>query len=412
MMLADNMQMALYSIRTSRLRSFLTLLGVIIGVTSVITSVSLAEGVKRQIGQETDKLGSDVLTIRPGKVLSKDQQGFVLGLNQIAGTSTAAVIKESDLKIVRDAPGVKSTAALSLITGVPEYEGREFDDAITIGTSEELPEILKQELEFGKFFNSTEYDRKVAVVGQGVAEKLFGEAVPISKSFQFRGHEFVVFGVFERFKTASLSQGIDFNNAIFIPYEISKSVSGGNIALHTIMAKVDDPLKIDQAAQAVNARLKDNHAGQEDFTILKPQDTRAVTNKIIDLITAMIAGIAAISMLVGGIGIMNVMLVSVTERTREIGLRKAVGATDTQILSQFMIEAAVLSVWGALIGVILSGLINLTFRIFTNLQPVISLDIIFFACTISVIIGVVFGLAPAIKAARKDPIEALRTNLF
>jgi len=125
----------------------------------------------------------------------------------------------------------------------------------------------------------------------------------------------------------------------------------------------------------------------------------------------MIAGIAAISMLVGGIGIMNVMLVSVTERTREIGLRKAVGATDNQIMSQFMIEAAVLSVWGAFIGVLFSGLINLGIRIFTNLQPVIAWEVVLFACTISVIIGVVFGLAPAVKAARKDPIDALRSNI-
>jgi len=411
MMLSDNLLMALGSIRTSRLRSFLTLLGVIIGVTSVITSVSLAEGVKRQISEETNKLGNDVLTIRPGKILNQDQQGFIIGINSLGGTSTTAQLTEADLKIVRDTPGVESSTALNLVTGLPTYQDRNYNNAITIGTTPELPDMLSQEVEFGRFFNNSETDKKVAVIGRDVAQNLFDENVPLAKSFNFRGHDFVVYGIFERFESASLSQGIDFNNAIFIPYEIAKSVSGGTSQLYNILAQVDDVNKLDQVSEILSGNLVQSHAGQEDFSILKPEDTRAVTSTIIDLITAMIAGIAAISMLVGGIGIMNVMLVSVTERTREIGLRKAVGATDNQIMSQFMIEAAVLSVWGAFIGVLFSGLINLGIRIFTNLQPVIAWEVVLFACTISVIIGVVFGLAPAVKAARKDPIDALRSNI-
>ncbi|MBW3568641.1 ABC transporter permease [Candidatus Parcubacteria bacterium] len=412
MMITDNLQMALNSIRSSRLRSFLTLLGVIIGVTSVITSVSLAEGVKRQISEETNKLGNDVLTIRPGKALNKDQQGFIVGINTLGGASTTAILTESDLKIVRETPGIEASTALNLATGLPSYQDRKFNDSVTIGTTPELPSMLRQEVEFGRFFNDSETEKKVAVIGRNVAEKLFDENVPISKSFTFRGHEFIVYGVFERFQSASLSQGINFNNAIFIPYEIAKSVSGGTSQLYEVLARVDDVEKLDEVSKDLSSRLVEAHAGQEDFSILKPDDTRAVTNNIIDLITAMIAGIAAISMLVGGIGIMNVMLVSVTERTREIGLRKAVGATDRQILSQFMIEAAVLSIWGATIGVIFSGLISLGIRILTNLQPVISWQIILFACTISVLVGIIFGLAPAIKAARKDPIDALRSSLL
>jgi putative ABC transport system permease protein len=412
MMISDNLMMALGSIRSSRLRSFLTLLGVIIGVTSVITSVSLAEGVKRQISEETNKLGNDVLTIRPGKILSQDQQGFIVGINSIGGATTTATLTEADLKVVRNTPGVESSAVMNLVTGLPTYQKEKFNNAITIGTTPELPEMLSQEVEFGRFFNNSESEKKVAVIGKNVAEDLFDENVPLSKSFKFRGHEFVVYGIFERFESASFSQGIDFNNAIFIPYDVAKSVSGGSSQLYGILARVDDENKLEQVSSNLKKGLVKSHAGQEDFSILKPEDTRAVTNNIINLITAMIAGIAAISMLVGGIGIMNVMLVSVTERTREIGLRKAVGATNRQIMSQFMIEATVLSVWGAMIGVALSGLINLGIRIFTNLQPVIAWEVIVFATTISVIIGIVFGLAPAVKAARKDPIDALRANLF
>lgn len=412
MMIGDHLQMALTSIRASRLRSFLTLLGVIIGVASVITSVGLAEGVKNQINQETNKFGNDVLTVRPGKILNKDQQGSIVGINIVGQTSTSAALTEKDYVTLSGIEGVKSAIPLSLTTGLPTYDKKSFNDAITIGTSSDLPQILSQEIEFGRFFSADEKDKNVAVIGQGVAEKLFEETVPLSKSFTYRGKEFIVYGVFEQFKNASLSQGIDFNNAIFIPYNAAKNVSGGNAQLYEILVKMNNVNQTASVEADIAKKIKANHGGQEDFTILKADDTQGIANSIIDLITVLVSGIAGISMFVGGIGIMNVMLVAVTERTREIGLRKAVGATNRQILSQFMIESTVLSVWGAIIGVALAGLINLGIRIFTNLQPIISWEVVVFACAVSVLTGVLFGLAPAVKASRKDPIEALRAGLF
>ncbi|MBI5357828.1 ABC transporter permease [Candidatus Saccharibacteria bacterium] len=410
-MLFDNFNMALSSIRSSRLRSFLTLLGVIIGVVSVITSVSLGEGVKRQISDETNKFGSDVLTVRPGKALNKDQKGLVVGINVFGQASTTAALTESDLGVAEKTNNVEVIAPLNLVTGLPKYNDRSFNDAVIIGTSTGFPKILSQDIEFGRFFDSTESEKKVAVIGAGVAEQLFGENVPLSKSFNLRGHEFIVYGVFERFKNASISQGIDFNNAIFIPYSTAKSISGGTAQFYELLVKADSPNNIDKVSADLEKRIANNRAGQEDFTILRANDTQTLTSTVIDLITLMVGGIAIISMLVGGIGIMNIMLVSVTERTREIGLRKAIGATNGQIMSQFLIEATVLSIWGAGIGVIISGLLNLGIRIFTNLQPVIQWEVVVFACGVSIIIGIIFGLAPAVKAARKDPIDALRSGL-
>lgn len=410
-MLFDNFNIALNSIRASRLRSFLTLLGVIIGVVSVVTSVSLGEGIKKQISDETNKYGNDVVTVRPGKVLNKDQKGLITGINLLGQTSTTAALTESDLLVAEKTKNVDVVAPLNLMTGLPKYNATEYNDAVIIGTTPGLPQIISQDIEFGRFFDSTEKDKKVAVVGAGVAQNLFGEMVPLSKSFTIRGHEFIVYGVFQRFKNPSIAQGIDFNNAIFIPYSTAKSVSGDSAQFYELLVKANSVENLDGVAVDLNRRIADNRAGQEDFTILKTNDTQALTSTVIDLVTLMIGGIAIISMLVGGIGIMNIMLVSVTERTKEIGLRKAIGASDGQILSQFLIEATVLSIWGAAIGVILSVLINFGIRIFTNLEPVLQWEVFVFACGVSIIIGIIFGFAPAVKAARKDPIDALRSGL-
>lgn len=410
-MLFDNFNIALNSIRASRLRSFLTLLGVIIGVVSVVTSVSLGEGIKKQISDETNKYGNDVVTVRPGKVLNKDQKGLITGINLLGQTSTTAALTESDLLVAEKTKNVDVVAPLNLMTGLPKYNTTEYNDAVIIGTTPGLPQIISQEIEFGRFFDSTEKDKKVAVVGAGVAQNLFGEMVPLSKSFTIRGHEFIVYGVFQRFKNPSIAQGIDFNNAIFIPYSTAKSVSGDSAQFYELLVKANSVENLDGVAVDLNRRIADNRAGQEDFTILKTNDTQALTSTVIDLVTLMIGGIAIISMLVGGIGIMNIMLVSVTERTKEIGLRKAIGASDGQILSQFLIEATVLSIWGAAIGVIISIFINFGIRIFTNLEPVLQWEVVVFACGISIIIGIIFGFAPAVKAARKDPIDALRAGL-
>lgn len=407
-MFSDNLRMAIASIRASRLRSLLTLLGVIIGVFSVITTVSLAEGLKNQVVTETDKLGSDVLTIRPGQTFKKDQQGVISEINILGPSITSSILTEKDLASIRDTDGVRTTVPLTLVSGIPTHEDRRMENAIIIGTTPGLPDMFNQEIEFGGFFNDNNSDKKTAAIGSKVAEQLFGEIIPIGQSFNLRGQDFIVQGVFERHKTISVSQGIDFNNAIFIPYQTAKDITGGAGQPFEILARANHEEQIDSVENTVRENLKKNRGGQEDFTILQAEDTQAVTGNVIDLVTAMVGGIAVISMLVGGIGIMNVMLVSVSERTREIGIRKAVGATNHQIRKQFILEATVLSIWGAILGVIFAGLVNVGIRIFTNLQPVISWQVVVLSVLASVVIGIIFGTAPAIKASLKDPIEALR----
>jgi len=408
MLLIDNYRMATASLRSNRLRSLLTMLGIIIAVVGVVTVVSIGEGVKRQVSGQVDKLGNDTLTVQPGKTVNREQDGAIAGINLLSTLPSGVALSEKDTETITRTQGVKKVAPMSLVNGVPATAERSYEQALIIGTSPALPEVIHHKVEFGSFFSANDNGKKVAVIGTLVAEKLFGESVPVGKNVMIRGQEFVVRGIFENFEINPLTPGMDFNNAIFIPIAAVKSINQGQVQFYEVRAQLNNVDTKKETAGAVGEALKDSHGGQDNFTVLLSDDTVSIANSIVKLITNMVIVVASISLFVGGIGIMNIMLVSVTERTREIGIRKAVGATNGQIRMQFMIEAAVLSVCGALIGVALSGLVNLGLLLTTDLQPVIQWQVVAIASVVSAITGVLFGAAPAFKASRKDPIEALR----
>lgn len=406
-MFLGNVKMALAALRSARWRSLLTMLGIIIGVVSVVTTVSLGEGVKHQVAGQIKNLGSDLITIRPGKIVSRNPDGSVKSINIFSGLGPST-LTEQDLNVIRLAKGVKTAVPFSLVTGVAEADGREYSGGFIVATTDQAPEVLNQNVQFGAFFSRDDANSYAAVIGPRVAEELFAENVPVGKIMKIRGQDFVVRGIFEEFENSSLTPGSDFNQAIFIPLSVGKKLGGDSLQIYQVLVKPQQPDNIPPVVDGLHKGLIAAHGGQEDFTILKQEETLAIATSILNLLTAMIAGIAAISLIVGGIGIMNIMLVSVTERTREIGIRKAIGATNRQILSQFLIEAVVLSFVGGLIGIVISLLANFVIRIVTDLQPIITLPIVLIACGVSLLVGIVFGIAPALKAARKDPIDALR----
>jgi putative ABC transport system permease protein len=407
MMLASNLKMANQALRSAKWRSFLTMLGVIIGVLSVITTVSIGEGIKQQIVGQINHLGSDLITVRAGKAVNRDKKGNITGVNLLNALG-GQTLSEADLEVVQKSEGVRVAVPLGIITGVAQTDEREFQNGFIIATTEGMPDILNQKVEFGEFFEASDPPKDSAIIGKRVAEELFLDNVPIGKNLRIRGQNFVVKGVFEEFPNSPLSPNMDYNRAIFIPYEMGKQLAGGSPQIAQVLAKPTDADRTAEVAGTIRSNLLKAHAGQEDFTVLRQAESLAVANDLLSMITNMIAGIAAISLLVGGIGIMNIMLVSVTERTHEIGIRKAIGATNQQILGQFMIEALVLSLIGGIIGVLLSILANYFIRIFTSLQPVVTLPVIMLSVGVSVLVGVIFGVTPAMRAARKDPIHALR----
>lgn len=405
-MVTGNFKIAMDSIKHAKWRSFFTMLGIIVGVVSVVTVVSIGEGVKKQVTNEIDRLGPDLITLRPGKVVERDQKGHITGL-PLLNTLVNTPLSESDLKVVTGTKNVKSAVPIGYLSGSPRTDAREMHDALVFGTTSDLPKALKQEIEYGAFFDK-DANKNVAVIGKGVAEELFQETVPIGSSMQIRGQSFVVVGVFEEFNRISFSPDIDYNVAVFIPSGAAKKLNNNQLSVQQILIRPNDSSQTDSVVQDLNNRLLNAHSGQRDFSVLKQEDNLAISNAVLNLLTSLITAVAAVSLIVGGIGIMNVMIVAVTERTQEIGIRKAVGATNQQIMAQFLIESAVISFVGGVIGVVLSILANFVLRVTTDLQPLVTLPIMAVAVFVALIVGVIFGVAPALKAAQKDPIEALR----
>lgn len=402
----NNIKLALASLKSSKWRSFLTMLGIIVGVVSVVTMVSIGEGVKRQVIEQMDQLGPELITVRPGRVVNRDDKGKITSYNPL-GFAAGGDLNETDWTGIQKVKGVKLAVPMNLVPGVMKStDNKIYDDGIVIGSPAGTPEVLNQDILYGTFYENSSKD--AAVIGKRIAERLFGENVPIGRSFEFRGRNFIVRGVFDEFLTSPLVPGADYNNAVFIPYDVSKEIADGQTHIYQILVKPSSPEAAPAVASDIQKGLRASRGGQDDFTVLRQDENLALADELLSLLTAMITGVAAVSLFVGGIGIMNIMLVSVSERTQEIGIRKAVGATNQQILSQFMLEAAVLSLVGGVIGVLCSLLANYALRIFTELQPVITLPIVGLATLVSLIVGVIFGVAPALQAAKKDPIDALR----
>lgn len=402
------LKLAISSIRSARWRSLLTILGIVIGVVSVVTIISLGEGVKQQVSRQINQSGKDLITILPGQRVRRDQTGNIASYNPLASSSGTS-FSDTEFKTLQQLPDIKPVVPFGKVVGLVKTNERSDAGAEVIATTEGLPLVLNEKLEFGAFFTDNEITGNSAMIGRRVAEQLYGEGAPLGKSLTIRDREFIVRGIFEEFDTtATFLPGTDYNHAVFIPYKTGQELMGGTMQLYQILAKPVDPAQLDSSINNLTQSLRQVRAGQEDFTVLKQHENLALTTGILDKLTNLITAIAAISLLVGGIGIMNIMLVSVTERTREIGIRKAVGATNRQILSQFMTEAAVLSLMGGIFGILLSVLTNYLLRIFTDLLPVITIPVMVAVGVGALLLGMVFGIAPALRAARKDPIEALR----
>ena len=403
-----NLKAGIASVRSAKLRSFWTMLGVIIGVASVITVVAIGEGIKQQISGQIHHLGNDLITIRPAQLHGSTGVSNN-GVNLLSGLNISGSLTQKDITTVSQTAGVNAYAPLTITTGTVTRDRVVYDKGFVIGTTPDLATILNQSIQFGVFLTENDMGVNAAVLGQKAANQLFDENVPLGRTFMFHGKEFVVRGIFDQFDTTPLSEQADFNNAIFIPNDVAESLSKNTAPTYEILAQAEDG-QTNKVATAINASLVKSHGGQSNFSVLKGNENLAGTNSILELLTRLIAGVAAISLLVGGIGIMNVMLVSVAERLHEIGIRKAIGATNRQILSQFMIESAVLSLSGGIIGIILSFVIDLVLRLTTDLKPAISWQVVLVATGVSLLVGIVFGSVPALKAARKDPIDALRSE--
>lgn len=408
-MISTNIRMAFTSIKASKTRSFLTMLGVVIGVASVVTTVGIADGIRKQVVDQIDQFGSDVITIKPGKTFAYDSStGAITSFNPSAqqGVST---LSEKDIESLKSIKGVSTVIPSMQIGGVLSTDSKQnYSEARIVGVTGDVQNILGDKVDYGDFFGPNDNERNTVVIGRNIAEDLFTIRDPIGQTITIRGETFVVRGILQPFKESTLTISDNLNNFVFMPYGMAKKISNNSGQINEIFVQVNDIKDVNSINDQIKNTLLANHAGQEDFTILKKEDYLAAANKTMSQLTSFIVAIASTSLIVGGIGIMNIMLVGVSERTKEIGVRKAVGATNQQILSQFLVEATVISVVGGIIGVLSSLLITYFIKIWTDLNPVVSVGTILLASLVSIAVGIIFGMAPAIQAARKDPIQSLR----
>lgn len=391
---------ALRSIYHNKVRSLLTVLGVVIGVSSVTTLVSLGQGLKNDVASLIQGLGTNVVVVIAG---SMDGQGNPANL--VAGD----ILTLDDVTTIAAIDDVQSVTPYSLVGGAVRADDGEQITPVILGT---YPTILESfevmELEQGAMFPNTTGD--FAVLGPMTTESLFGDSDPIGKTITIVTREsskdLLVIGTLAAATSTSLF-GSEFDNVLLVPFDTATEINGA-VSISRIMVKADGAADVAGLKEQIVASLRENHGGEEDFSVLTQDDLLDLFNQFLNLSTALVSAIAAISLVVGGIGIMNIMLVTVTERTREIGLRKAVGATKFAILMQFLVEAIVITAFGGILGLGASVLVGLVVASQTPLQPEITPEVILLSIGISTIIGIIFGLWPAMRAANKDPIEALR----
>ena len=391
--------LAIQSLRAARTRSFMTMLGIVIGVVSVIVIVSISEGVKQQIGNQAARYGRDVLLVRPNEASSSFTGS---GLPGGAGT----LLSSADVEKVRATAGVLQAVPISSVRGSVAGDFT-LENPLVLATSPELGRILNQKILYGGFF-APEDGEHTAVLGATVARQLFQDAAPLGQKFTFRNQEFMVAGVFKEFMAAPFSLEANYNEAIFVPLTSAQAILGTPPPIQQIFVKVQPQVDATATARAIENTLREAHGGSTDAVALAPGAKGSASDQTLRLLTLMTVGVATVALVVGGVGIMNMMLVSVTERIHEIGLRKAIGATNRQILRQFVTEAFALCVVGALLGVILSFITIGLLRLYTSLQPVFVWQVVVLAPLVALATGVFFGSIPALKAARMDPIEALR----
>jgi putative ABC transport system permease protein len=397
---SDLLKEAFRSITANKLRSGLTILGIIIGITAVIAMLSIGEGAKRQIAESVESLGSNMLTVFPGII--QPGRGIVS-----SGRGAAPSLKMKDVEAIRKIDGVNSLSPeVSRRFQIVSSAGKN-TNSLVLGVLPEYLIVRNSKVQNGIFFEESNLN-KVAVLGPVVASDLFGDEDPIGKTIRINKVNFRVIGVLESKGSAGFMNP---DEVVLVPLLVMQKILTGSEYLSQIAVQAASSDLIESLKEKITETLLKEHKvsrDNPDFSVIASQEFLNTFNSLINTMTIFLASIAAISLIVGGIGIMNMMLTSVTERTKEIGLKKAIGAKKKEILNQFLIESVILTLVGGVLGIILGSLISLGVSKFANITSQISIFSILLALTFSSLVGIIFGYYPAKRAASLNPIEALR----
>lgn len=395
-------KLALVSLSRNKLRSFLTALGIIIGVTSVVAMVGLGQGAYNSVQENIAKMGTNLIMVMPG---SAGRRGF----HGPRGSATTLTPEDGEA-ILRECSSVGMVSPIVRSGGQAVFGNKNWQTSVQ-GVNESYLQIASREIERGRFFTANEArsGHKVCVIGKTVIDNLFGNLNPVGQTIRFKKMPLTVIGVIK--ERGETSMGADQDDLILAPFfAIQRRILGVTHA-HMLNISARTPEQVESAKEEIAEVLRRRHRvkeDDEDFHIRTQEDIAEMAGSTLAIIAMLLGSIASVSLLVGGIGIMNIMLVSVTERTREIGIRMAIGAKTRDILIQFLIEAVTLSCIGGSMG-ILGGIgLSKIISYFVSFQPQVSMPAILISFLFSGAVGIFFGLYPAWKASQLDPIEAFR----
>ncbi len=399
-MLWNTIQLALREIKRNVMRSVLTILGIVIGVGAVITMVTIGEGATAQVKEQIASMGSNMLMVTPGKRLGPGQ------------SSSVPLFKLNDVEaITRDVGSVTAVAPVSSQSLQAVYGNQNWSTQVT-GSDNQYFRVTNRSIRSGRPFSDSELrsGAAVCIVGETVQKKLFGGQDPLGGNIRLEKLSCQVIGTLAA--KGQNTMGMDQDDVVVIPLRTYQRRISGNQDVALLQVSVRQGSSTDKAQQDIWSLMRERrHLSPSDDDNFNVMDMKEIANMLTgttQLLTALLSAVAAVSLLVGGIGIMNIMLVSVTERTREIGIRLAIGAYEREVLMQFLVEAVVLSSFGGLIGIVLALTASVWLTGILRVPFVFNTGIVVIAFLFSAAVGVIFGYFPALKAARLDPIEALR----
>lgn len=405
LLLKNHFKLARAAIKENRTRSFLTCLGIAIGVGSIILILSLTGSVTRLVQNEIGEIGADLLVVRPSS--TKDSVTSIVEELTSANSFQKSNLTTSDVKAISGIKNITAVAPIAISTNTVASEKNTFTSVPVLGTNLDFIKIESLALRYGAFLSNSNHENSV-VLGHSLSLALFNTInSTVGKTVTIMGEKFMVVGVLDSVDKSINFDNVDFDNALIIDINTLDKITGST-QIQQINVKAENTDSLEPISSEIKSTLTAQKQGDQNFTVAYGDEITHPANSLFVIVSGMLTTVAAISLVVGGIGVMNIMLVSVAERTHEIGVRKAVGASGRNILMQFLFEALILSIMGGIFGLVIGYTLAFLLSVITPFAPYISIEIIAISFLTTLVIGIIFGIYPAIKAASRNPIDSLK----